>query len=64
MVAPILGCTLGGFLYALMFFTGGGPINVPYMGLYRFTPGIDKSQYEDRRWDPEAAKKEQENAEA
>ena len=64
MVAPFLGCTFGGFLYDLMLFTGDSPINMPYMGLYRFIPGLDKSQYENRRWDPEDVKKEQEQTEA
>jgi hypothetical protein len=51
-------------LYDLMLFAGDSPINMLYMGLYRFTPGINRCQYEDRRRDPETAKKEQENTEA
>ena len=56
MVAPFCGCTFGGFLYDLMLFTGESPINLPYMGLYRFVPWIDNAQYEGRRWDPEDMK--------
>jgi len=64
MVAPFLGCTFGGFLYDLMLFTGESPINMPYMGLYRFVPWIEKTQFQGRRWDPEEVKKEQEQTEA
>lgn len=56
MVAPFCGCTFGGFLYDLMLFTGESPINLPYMGLYRFIPWVDNAQYEGRRWDPESMK--------
>lgn len=44
-VAPILGCTFGGFLYDMFLFTGDSPINTPYLGLYRFCPWIDRSKY-------------------
>ena len=65
MVAPFLGCTFGGFLYDLMLFTGDSPINMPYMGLYRFIPGIDKSEYENTSWDPiKGPKRHDEEAEA
>jgi aquaglyceroporin related protein, other eukaryote len=40
MVAPFCGCTFGGFLYDLLLFTGESPINTPYLGLYRFIPGM------------------------
>lgn len=40
MVAPFFGCTFGGFLYDILLFTGDSPINTPYMGLYRFVPGM------------------------
>ncbi len=56
MVAPFCGCLFGGFLYDLMLFTGESPINLPYMGLYRFIPWVDNAQYEGRRWEPENMK--------
>ncbi|KAK5702531.1 glycerol channel [Elasticomyces elasticus] len=40
MIAPFFGCTFGGFLYDVLLFTGESPINTPYMGLYRFIPGM------------------------
>lgn len=58
MVAPFLGCLLGGFLYDLLLFTGESPINTPYMGLYRFVPWMDNAKYDGQRWDPEDMKKE------
>ena len=61
MVAPFCGCTFGGFLYDLFLFTGDSPINLPYMGLYRFIPWVDNAQYEGRRWDPQDKKQEQEH---
>lgn len=34
MVAPILGCTFGGWIYDLFLYTGtDSPINTPWMGL-------------------------------
>lgn len=50
-VAPFLGCTFGGFIYDLFLYTGESPINMPYMGLYRFIPGVDNSKYENQRWE-------------
>lgn len=36
-VAPFIGCTLGGFLYDLLVFTGAeSPVNMPYMGFDRY----------------------------
>lgn len=35
MMAPFLGCTFGGFVYAVFIFTGDSPINTPWMGLKR-----------------------------
>lgn len=36
MVAPILGCTFGGWIYDLFLYTGmDSPINEPWMGLKR-----------------------------
>lgn len=46
MVAPFFGCTFGGFLYDMLIFTGESPINTPYLGLYRFIPGM-----RNRNWD-------------
>ncbi|KAK3629871.1 glycerol channel [Elasticomyces elasticus] len=40
MIAPFFGCSFGGFLYDVLLFTGESPINTPYMGLYRFIPGM------------------------
>lgn len=40
MVSPFFGCTFGGFLYDFLLFTGESPINTPYLGLYRFIPGM------------------------
>lgn len=58
MVAPFLGCTFGGFLYDLLLYVGDSPINTPYMGLYRFIPGVDRSKYDGLRWTPEMLEKE------
>lgn len=55
MVAPFCGCTFGGFLYDLLMFTGESPINTPWMGLYRFVPGMRK-KYDGFTWDPEDVK--------
>jgi aquaglyceroporin related protein len=55
MVAPFLGCTFGGFLYDALLFTGESPINTPYMGLYRFIPGM-RHAYDGIKWDPETMK--------
>ena len=46
MVAPFFGCTFGGFLYDLLLFTGESPINTPYLGLYRFVPGMSNWDWE------------------
>ncbi|GAB7348696.1 hypothetical protein MBLNU459_g7439t2 [Dothideomycetes sp. NU459] len=48
MVSPFFGCTFGGFLYDMLIFTGESPINTPYLGLYRFIPGM-----KDRDWEHE-----------
>ncbi|OJD16877.1 hypothetical protein AJ78_02974 [Emergomyces pasteurianus Ep9510] len=43
MVAPFVGCTLGGFLYDVLLYTGPSPINTPWMGfdrLLRPTPEV------------------------
>ncbi|OAX84096.1 hypothetical protein ACJ72_01532 [Emergomyces africanus] len=43
MVAPFVGCTLGGFLYDVLLYTGPSPINSPWMGfdrLLRPTPEV------------------------
>ncbi|KAL2364184.1 Aquaporin-9 [Blastomyces dermatitidis] len=43
MVAPFIGCTLGGFLYDVLLYTGPSPINAPWMGfdrLLRPTPEV------------------------
>ena len=56
MVAPFFGCTFGGFLYDATLYVGESPINLPYMGLYRFLPWVDNKVYEGRRWDPETMK--------
>lgn len=37
MVVPFLGCTFGGFLYDLVLYTGESPVNMPMMGIQRFT---------------------------
>ncbi|KAI6804312.1 aquaporin [Hortaea werneckii] len=55
MVAPFCGCTFGGFLYDLLLFTGESPINTPYLGLYRFLPGMTH-EFDGRRFDPEDVK--------
>lgn len=60
MVAPFLGCTFGGFLYDALLFTGESPINTPYMGLYRFIPGM-REKYDGIKWDPETMKEAQES---
>ena len=60
MVAPFLGCTFGGFLYDALLFTGESPINTPYMGLYRFIPGM-RHAYDGIKWDPETMKAAQES---
>lgn len=49
MVAPFCGCTFGGFLYDLLIFTGESPINTPYLGLYRFIPGLRDWEWEDEK---------------
>lgn len=46
MVAPFFGCTFGGFLYDMLLFTGDSPINTPYLGLYRFVPGMNAEGWE------------------
>jgi len=56
MVVPFIGCTLGGFLYDLLLFTGQSPINTPYLGLYRLIPGA-RAKYDGVRYDPEDRKK-------
>ncbi|KAL2426633.1 Aquaglyceroporin-9 [Exophiala dermatitidis] len=35
MVCPFIGCTLGGWLYDTLIYTGESPINTPWMGLKR-----------------------------
>merc|ERR1711939_287888 len=55
MVAPFCGCTFGGFLYDLLLFTGESPINTPYLGLYRFLPGM-MHEFDGRKFDPEDVK--------
>lgn len=35
MICPFIGCTLGGFLYDAMIYTGESPINTPWMGWKR-----------------------------
>ncbi|EEH34869.2 aquaporin-7 [Paracoccidioides lutzii Pb01] len=35
MVAPFIGCALGGFLYDLLLYAGPSPVNTPWMGLDR-----------------------------
>jgi aquaglyceroporin related protein, other eukaryote len=35
MVAPLLGCSLGGFLYDLLIYKGESPINTPWIGMKR-----------------------------
>jgi aquaglyceroporin related protein len=60
MVAPFFGCTFGGFLYDALLFTGESPINTPYMGLYRFIPGM-RHAYDGIKWDPETMKATQES---
>lgn len=50
MVIPFIGCTLGGFLYDLLLFTGESPINTPFMGFYRFIPSL-RRKYEGGSWD-------------
>lgn len=60
MVSPFLGCTFGGFLYDALLFTGESPINTPYMGLYRFIPGMRHS-FDGIKWDPESMKAKQES---
>ncbi|KAK5127947.1 hypothetical protein LTR85_005064 [Meristemomyces frigidus] len=52
MVSPFFGCTFGGFLYDLLLFTGETPINTPYLGLYRFVPGM-RHLYEHEKFDAE-----------
>ena len=46
MIAPFFGCTFGGFLYDLLIFTGQSPINSPYMGFYRFLPGLSVDEHD------------------
>lgn len=55
MVAPFFGCAFGGFLYDLLLFTGESPINTPYLGLYRFIPGM-RHEYDGVSWNPEDVK--------
>lgn len=55
MVAPFCGCVFGGFLYDLLLFTGESPINTPYLGLYRFIPGM-RHMYDGVRFDLEDVK--------
>jgi aquaglyceroporin related protein, other eukaryote len=35
MIAPFFGCSLGGFLYDLLIFTGESPLNTPWIGTKR-----------------------------
>jgi len=35
MICPFIGCSLGGFIYDTLLFTGESPINTPYMGVKR-----------------------------
>ncbi|EDN03338.1 hypothetical protein HCAG_01203 [Histoplasma mississippiense (nom. inval.)] len=54
-VAPFVGCTLGGFLYDVLLYTGESPINTPWMGfdrLLRPTPEHLSSSitYDHREW--------------
>lgn len=56
MVAPFFGCVFGGFLYDALLFTGESPINTPYMGLYRFIPGMTHAYDEKSSWDREDLK--------
>ncbi|KAK3676242.1 glycerol channel [Recurvomyces mirabilis] len=55
MVAPFFGCAFGGFLYDLLLFTGESPINTPYLGLYRFIPGM-RHMYDGVSFNPEDVK--------
>lgn len=50
MVSPFFGCVFGGFLYDALLFTGESPINTPYMGMYRFIPGLRKA-HKDEEWE-------------
>lgn len=41
-IAPFIGCTLGGFLYDFLIFTGAeSPLNMPYVGFNRYTTITD-----------------------
>ncbi|KAK2790857.1 hypothetical protein FQN53_008681 [Emmonsiellopsis sp. PD_33] len=51
MVAPFVGCTLGGFLYDVFLYTGPSPVNTPWMGLSRLirpTPTVWSNTKTDR----------------
>ncbi|KAK8202196.1 glycerol channel [Zalaria obscura] len=50
MVAPFFGCTFGGFLYDMLMFTGDSPINTPYLGFYRFIPGMKDMKDQVQTW--------------
>jgi aquaglyceroporin related protein len=47
-------------LYDALLFTGESPINTPYMGLYRFIPGM-RHTYDGIKWDPETMKEKQDS---
>nr|OQO17374.1 hypothetical protein B0A51_15755 [Rachicladosporium sp. CCFEE 5018]OQO20325.1 hypothetical protein B0A51_12486 [Rachicladosporium sp. CCFEE 5018]OQO23513.1 hypothetical protein B0A51_09506 [Rachicladosporium sp. CCFEE 5018] len=57
MISPFFGCAFGGFLYDLLLFTGESPINTPYLGLYRFIPGM-RHAYDGMTWREEDMKEE------
>ncbi|KXL50219.1 hypothetical protein M433DRAFT_151369 [Acidomyces richmondensis BFW] len=61
MVIPFIGCTLGGFLYDLLLFTGESPINTPFLGFYRVIPGL-RRKYEGENWNDYDRKQQNEDS--
>lgn len=54
MICPFIGCTLGGFLYDALIFTGESPINTPWMGVKRIVRPSRKDAKESWSGKPEA----------
>ena len=45
MIAPFLGCTLGGWIYDLFLYTGlDSPVNTPWMGVSRLFSPLHRTQ--------------------
>ncbi|KAF2768627.1 aquaporin [Teratosphaeria nubilosa] len=55
MVAPFCGAFIGGLLYDVLLFTGESPINSPYFGLYKLSPGL-RREWDGVSWSDERGK--------